>query len=184
MKDSARERNDILDALTDTAGLLTRSMDARLIQPRGTRLGYAIHGARDKEGVAAVKGGIVAGREELPAAGPCEFGVDDDIARIILTVMRFDPDIRSAASLRCSAAVLEVMERLLLDCRSFEPGKAPSGISTMDWSIASCCKEGVPDVCYPNQGGDESVFIILGEDPVDVSNNIIMISNRILNIEL
>jgi len=54
----------------------------------------------------------------------------------------------------------------------------------MDWSIASCCKEGVPDVCYPNQWGDESVFIIFGEDPVDVSNNIIMISNRILNIEL
>jgi hydroxymethylpyrimidine/phosphomethylpyrimidine kinase len=184
MKDSARERNDILDALTGAAGLLTRSMDARLIPPHGARLGYAIRGARDKEGVAAVKGGIVAGREELPTAGPCEFGGDADIARIILTVMRFDPGIRSAASLRCSGAVLKVMERLLLDCRSFEPGKAPSGISTMDWSIASCCKEGVPDVCYPYQWGDESVFIILGEDPAGVSNNIIMISNRILNIEL
>ncbi len=184
MKDPARERNDTLDALTDAAGLLTRSMDARLIPPHGARLGYAIRGARDKGGVAAVKGGIVAGQEELPAAGPCEFGVDEDIARIILTVMRFDPDIRSAASLRYSGGVLKVMERLLLDCRSFEPGKAPSGISTMDWSIASCCKEGVPDVCYPNKGGNESIFIILGEDPVDVSNNIIMISNRILNIEL
>jgi len=184
MKDSARERNDVLDALTGAAGLLIRSMDARLIPTHGARLGYAIRGARDKEGVAAVKGGIVAGREELPAAGLCEFGVDEDIARIILTVMRFDPGIRSAASLRCSGAVLKVMERLLLDCRSFEPGKAHSGVSTMDWNVASCCKEGIPDVCYPNQGGDESVFIILGEDPVDVSNNIIMISNRIINIEL
>jgi len=80
--------------LPDAAGLLTRSMDARLIPPHGARLGYAIRGARDKGGVAAVKGGIVAGQEELPAAGPCEFGVDEDIARIILTVMRFDPDIR------------------------------------------------------------------------------------------
>lgn len=184
MKDSARERNDILDALTDTVGLLTRSMDARLIPPHGAGVGYAIRGARDKEGVAAVKGGIVAGREELHAAGPCEFGADEDIARIILTVMRFDPRIRSAATLRCSGAVLKIMERLLLDCRSFEPGKAPSGISTMDWSVASCCKDGVPDVCYPYQGENNPVFIILGEDPVDVSNNIIMISNRILNIEL
>jgi hydroxymethylpyrimidine/phosphomethylpyrimidine kinase len=98
--------------------------------------------------------------------------------------MRFDPNIRSAASLQCSGAVLKVMERMLLDCQSFEQGKSPSGISTMDWSIASCCKEGVPDVCYPNQGGADSVFFIIGEDPVDVSNNIIMISNRILNIEL
>ena len=125
MKDSARERNDALDALTDAAGLLTRSIDARLIPRHGAGLGYAIRGARDKEGVAAVKGGIIAGREELPAAGPCEFGVDEDIARIILTVMRFDPDIRGAASLRCSGAVLKVMERLLLDCRSFEPGGRP-----------------------------------------------------------
>ena len=28
------------------------------------------------------------------------------------------------------------------------------------------------------------LFILFGEDPVDVANNIIMISNRIINIEL
>jgi thiamine-phosphate diphosphorylase len=185
MKDSARERNDILDTLTDAVGLLIRSMDARLIPLQGARLGYALRGARDKEGVAGVKGGIIAGREGSHAAGPCEFGVDEDIARIILTVMRFDPRIRCAASLRCSGVVLNVMENLLLECRSMEPGGVRHGISTMDWNVASCCKDGVPDVCYPYQeGGDASVFIILGEDPIDVTNNIIMISNRILNIEL
>jgi len=185
MKDSARERRDLIETLSGAAGLLTRSLDIRLIPPHGVMLGYAIRGARDKNGVAAVKGGIVAEHEEPRAAGPCEFGADEDIARIILTAMKFDPGIRSAASLRCSGTVLKVMKSLLLECSSYEMGRAPPGISTMDWGVASCCKEGVPDVCFPLRGsGDESIFILFGEDPIDVINNIIMISNRILNIEL
>jgi predicted fused transcriptional regulator/phosphomethylpyrimidine kinase len=185
MKDSGQERRDCIDALSGALGLLTRSLDIRLIPPHGAMLGYAIRGARDKDGVAAVKGGIVAEPGEPHAAGSCEFGADEDIARIILTAMKFDPGIRSAASLRFSATVLEVMESLLLECSSCEQGKEQPGVSTMDWAVASCCKEGVPDVCYPYRGGgNESLFILFGEDPIDVTNNIIMISNRILNIEL
>jgi hydroxymethylpyrimidine/phosphomethylpyrimidine kinase len=184
MKDPTRERSDILEILTGAVGLLTRSLDARIIPLHGAMLGYAIQGARDKNGVAAVKGGIVSGNEKPLPAGPCDFGVDKDIARIILTVMRFDQGIRSAATLRYSRNMLKVMESLLLECTSIETAGDP-GISTMDWGVASCCKEGVPDVCYPYKGrGNESVILLFGEDPIDVTNNIIMISNRIISIEL
>jgi hydroxymethylpyrimidine/phosphomethylpyrimidine kinase len=55
----------------------------------------------------------------------------------------------------------------------------------MDWGVASCCKEGVPDVCYETgETGKEGIFRFFAEDPIDVTNNIIMISNRIINIEL
>jgi predicted fused transcriptional regulator/phosphomethylpyrimidine kinase len=47
----------------------------------------------------------------------------------------------------------------------------------MDWGVAAACKNGVPDVIYPR--GGRGAFIILGEDPVDVANNIIICSNRI-----
>ena len=185
MKDPIRERSDALETLREAAGLLIRSLDIRLIPLHGTLLGYAIHGARDKNGVAAVTGGIVAGHEKPQAAGPCDFGVDEDIARIILTAMRFDPTIRSAATLRCSRNIQQVIESLLLECSSFEPAQKPPGISTMDWGVASCCKKGVPDVCYwRGEHGNESGIILFGEDPVDVANNIIMISNRIITIEL
>jgi len=185
MKDPTRERSEVLETLEEAVGLLTRSLDVRLIPLHGANLGYAIHGARDKDGVAAVKGGIARVQEKPQAAGPCGFGVDEDIARIILTVMRFDPRIRSVAILRCSRAVLQVMECLLLECTPMNMEKESRGISTMDWGVASCCKEGVPDVCYPYRGReDESGILLFGEDPIDVTNNIIMISNRILNIEL
>jgi len=185
MKDPTRERGDLLDTLTNAVGLLTESLDARLIPPKGAQLGYSVRGARDKNGVAAVSGGIVAEHDRAQAGGTCEFGVDEDIARIILTAMRFDPDIRCAATLRGSPALLKIIENLLLECRSFKVANSPPGISTMDWGVASCCKDGVPDVCYPQlERGNESIFLFFGEDPIDVTNNIIMISNRVINMEL
>jgi hydroxymethylpyrimidine/phosphomethylpyrimidine kinase len=185
MKDPARERIDTLEKLTEAVGLLTRSLDVRLIPLQGVMLGYAIRGARDKNGIAAVKGGIITENEKPLSAGSCDFGTDEDIARVILTVMRFDPRIRSAATLRCSRNLVKSMESLFLACTSIKAVGGSPGVSTMDWSVASCCKNGVPDVCFPYHGrGNESVALLFGEDPIDVTNNIIMISNRIISIEL
>jgi hydroxymethylpyrimidine/phosphomethylpyrimidine kinase len=78
-----------------------------------------------------------------------------------------------------------VIESLLLECTSFDPASESPGISTMDWGVASCCKEGIPDVCYDYGGeGKEALIRFFGEDPIDVTNNIIMISNRIIHMEL
>ena len=185
MKDPNWERSDVLEKLAAAVVLLERSLDIRLIPNNGAGLAYAIQGARDKNGVAAVQGRIIQEDGKPHAAGPCAFGADEDIARIVLTVMKFDPHMRCVATLRFSRNILLVIESLLLECTSFDPASEPPGISTMDWEIASCCKEGVPDVCYDTGGkGKEAIIRFFGEDPIDVSNNIIMISNRIISIEL
>ncbi len=185
MKDPGRERTETLETLKGAVELLTRSLDIRLIPPSGVMFGYAVAGARDKTGIAAVKGGITKEHEKPVRAGPCGFGVDDDIARIILTAMKFDPRIRSAATLRCSVNLLKSMESLFLECTPIKSSEGVTGVSTMDWNVASCCREGVPDVCYPyRSGGNEPLAVLFGENPIDVTNNIIMISNRIINIEL
>jgi len=50
----------------------------------------------------------------------------------------------------------------------------------MDWGIASCCEDGVPDVIYRKGPSiKESRIILTGEKPADVANNIIICSNRI-----
>ncbi len=185
MNDPGGERNNVLEKLTAAAALLEHSMDIRLIPKDGARLAYAIQGARDKNGVAAVQGGVIQEQGKPHAAGPCTFGADEIIARVVLTVMKFDPRMRCSASLRYSRNVLIVIENLLLECSSFNPASEPPGISTMDWGVAACCKEGVPDVCYENGMKErEAIIYFFGEDPIDVTNNIIMISNRIINIEL
>jgi hydroxymethylpyrimidine/phosphomethylpyrimidine kinase len=185
MKEPSRERSEVLEKLTEATALLERSMDIRLIPKNGARLAYAISGARDKNGVAAVKGGIIQEHGNILAGGPCAFGADEEIARILLTVMKFDPHMQCVATLRYSRNMLRVIDSLFLECTSFDPAAEPPGISSMDWGVASCCKQGVPDVCYDTGGkGKEGIVRLFGEDPVDVSNNIIMISNRIINIEL
>jgi len=185
MKDSSRERNDVLEKLTAAVVLLERSLDIRLIPQNGARLAYATQGARDKNGVAAVKGGIIQEHGKPHASGPCTFGADEVIARIVLTVMKFDPRIRCVATLRFYGDVLGVTESLLLESSSFDPASEPPGISTMDWGVAACCKDGVPDVCYESRVKErEAKIYFFGEDPIDVTNNIIMISNRIIHIEL
>ena len=185
MKDPAQERSEVLEQLNDVVVLLERSMDARLIPAQGANIAYAINGARDKNGVAAVPGGIVSAGAVARASGSCAFGADESIARIVLTAMKFDPVMRSAAILRYSSRVIPVLEDMFLECRSFDPGGEPPGISTMDWGVASCCRDGVPDVIY-DRGTLESEprIRLFGEDSLDVSNNIIMLSNRIIRIEL
>ena len=185
MNDPGRERSDVLERLSLATAILEQSLDVRLIPAKGANLAYAIRGARDKNDVAAVQGKIISRNGKPHAAGPCAFGGDEDAARLVLTAMKFDPTMRSAATLRFSKNTLKVLESLLLDCASFDRTHEPPGISTMDWGVASCCREGVPDVCYDYGGkGKEAILRILGENPIGVANNIIMISNRTINIEL
>jgi hydroxymethylpyrimidine/phosphomethylpyrimidine kinase len=185
MKDQSLERSDVLAKLTDSAALLERSVDVRLIPEKGLCFGYAINGARDKNGVAAITVGIIRDHGKPYASGPCAFGADEGVAQIVLTLMKFDPHMRCVATLRFSRNLLEVIESLLLECTSFDSASKPPGISSMDWGIASCCKEGVPDACYEkDRSGKETIIHFFGEDPTDVTNNIIMLSNRIINIEL
>src|SRR5665647_1013502 len=79
MKDPNRERNDVLERLNTAAVLFEQSMDIRLIPAQGTKLGYAIRGARNSGGIAAVQGGIINKDGKPHVNGPCAFGVDDDI---------------------------------------------------------------------------------------------------------
>jgi predicted fused transcriptional regulator/phosphomethylpyrimidine kinase len=179
--DPVQERREVLVRMEDAVALLARSMSPQLVPPPGAQIGYAIRGARDKDGVAAVAGRIsVTGGNILPG-GPASFGTDEEIARIILTVMKFDPVRRSAALLRFSERALLVLdEDLFLDCVPCDTAMVPQSISTMDWGIAAACKKGVPDVIYSRGGTTgRGALIILGEDPVDVANNIIICSNRI-----
>ena len=180
VKDPAQERNEVTGRLAQAVTLLENSASAGLIPRGGASIAYAIRGARDSNGVAAVPGGIVCREGKLSACGTCAFGADERSARLVLTVMKFDPLIRSAATISFSEKVLAVFEAVLLECACIDRSSEPPGTGTMDWSVAACCRHGVPDVMY-DRGGDNrpALLHIFGEDPVVVANNIIICSNRI-----
>jgi thiamine-phosphate diphosphorylase len=179
--DPAHERNGVTKNLGAALITLERSMSIRLIPTEGASFGYAIRGARDNSGVAAVKGGILVTGACPRRSGPCLFGTDEPVIRAILTAMKFDSSVRSACLLQYSDRALTVLkDDLFLECAVSAAVAREGGICTMDWGIASVCKNGVPDVIYEkNTGVNRSRITIFGEDPADVTNNIIICSNRI-----
>ena len=181
-----QQRNEVLTRLSRAVILLEESMDSRLVYGAGkTNIGYAIPGARDSMGVAAVAGGLVVRKNAVRAAGACEFGADAEIARILLTVLKFDPEMRCAATIRHAEGIRRVLEDMFLECCTIDPRGQPTGVSTMDWGVASCCKAGVPEVIVaPGISQETSVIHLFGENPAVVAGNIIMLSNRIIRIEL
>ena len=180
-----QQRNDVRIQLSRVVVLLEESMDPRLVAGTATNIGNAISGARDSSGVAAVTGGLVVQDNAVKAAGVCGFGTDDQIAKILLTAMKFDPEIRCAATIRYTDIVRHILDDMFLECRSVDRRGQPPGVSTMDWGVASCCRDGVPEAIVDlGASKNNSVVYLFGEKPADVAGNIIMLSNRIIRIEL
>ena len=177
-----RARDEVISRLKFAVSLLEEKMATDLVPGTGADIVYALKGARDPLQVAGVQGRIVCIGDRVHATGDIAFGVSGEVAGIVLTVMRFDPSLRSAANIRCSPEVLSLMEEMFLEICSFDRAKEPPGIKTMDWGVASCCREGVPEVIYDRgMAGKEPMVRLLGEEPVELANKIIMLSARIVH---
>ncbi|HPD09611.1 MAG TPA: thiamine-phosphate synthase family protein [Methanoregulaceae archaeon] len=177
---TTEERDDVLLALRSAVDLITRTMHPALIPEVGTNIVYAIRGARTPVDVAAVEGRIVRAGGRPTPVGQVTFGASDHVARIVLTAMKFDPEVRSAANIRYSSEIIDLMEDLFLEVCSFDRGQEPPGTKTMDWGVAFCCRAGVPDIIYDTGAvGKEAMVRILGENPQQVATVIGTISSRI-----
>ena len=181
-----QQRNDVLTRLSRAVVLLEESMDSRLVAAgAGSNIGFAITGARDSTGVAAVTGGLVVQKNAVRTAGACGFGTDAEIARILLTASKFDPEVRCAATIRYTDAVRRMLENMFLECCTIDKSRQPPGVGTMDWGVASCCRDGVPEaIVNPGTLKEGAVIHLFGENPAVVAGNIIMLSNRIIHVEL
>ncbi len=174
------ERAAVIRRLGEAVTMLAGAMDVRLIPEVGMNIAYALPDPRSREDVAAVAGRIVRLGDAVHPVGEVAFGASDHVARIVMTAMKFEPAIRSAANIRYSAAAIDELENLMFEICSFDRTCEPPGIRTMDWGVASCCRDGVPDVIYDTGAvGKEPMIRILGEDPVVVAHNILKLSNRI-----
>lgn len=179
------ERDIVLNHLRVTGNDLLEKIDPRLVPGPGLLLGYALKGARDSSGIAGFRiHSPDTGGQEISSAGA--FGAEPEISRTIITAMRFDPKVRSAAVIRCTKPVYLLAENLFFEVATFDAAKEPPGISTQDWGVASCCSsEGVPEVIANSSAPGKPAYLrFFGESPEDVATNILMLSNRVINIEI
>jgi len=184
-KMSGERKEEVINDLNFALDKLRGGMDPRLIPEVGSNLVYALPGAREPGDVAGVEGRIVRLRGSIHPVGEVAFGASDHVARIVLTAMRFDPEMRSAANIRFSDALASFIDELSFDVCWFDRNQEPPGIRTMDWGVASCCRDHVPDIILDRGAvGKEPMIRILGADPMSVTNTIVMLSSRISNMEI
>ena len=124
----AEERAQVIACMNQAVMLLAERMDPGLIPDAGMNIVYALPDARDKEDVAGGLGRIGRLGDRVHPVGEIAFGASDYVVRIVLTAMRFDPDIRSAANIRFSEAILQELENLMFEICSFDREKEPPGV--------------------------------------------------------
>jgi len=155
-----------------------------LIPEVSSNLGYALPFAQNKWDVAAVPGRIIRLGKTVATVDAPEFGASQHIASIILTVMRYDPSFRSAINVRFSPHILQACREGGLHLLGFDRREEPQEVkeregSSLAWGIEKVLSEAgeVPDVVYDGGGwGKEPMLRILGKDPGDVAQKVIVIN--------
>jgi len=170
------EKEVVLHKLSHAVDSLAGKIRPDLHPAGGVQIVYARRGARNDSDIACVHGGLFL-ESSIPVPIKVGFGGSGIAATVLLTAMKFDPRIRSVGIISCTPAAVKTMEGRFFEICTFDPGKEPPGIRTMDWGVAQCCRNGVPDAIY-NRGNSKTPAIIrlFGEDPLEVANNILMLS--------
>ena len=144
----------------------------------GTQIAMALPFPRGPEDIAAVEGRIVKIRDGLKAAGPARFGASRHIASIILTVMKYDPEIRAAMNLHYSSRLVESFRRIGCKVSEFNRSLEPAEIKrvegrSLSWGVEEAIGKlhEVPDVIYDEgEVGKEPMIRILGRNAPEVVN--------------
>ena len=149
---SAKEQSVILKALQQAHGRVM-NIPRYLLPSGGVALAYAVANPRDIKDIAVVRSNGIG------------FGTDDTLVRVCI---------------RYTEEIADVVRETLRDVAEYDPSKFPPGISSMDWGIASCCRDGVPLVIIDSGTKDtEPLIRILGTTPEEVANRILIISERL-----
>lgn len=179
------ERYPIIQELKRAVGLLKGNKLGHLIPEVSSNLGYALPYAEGIDDIAAFPGRMSRFKDLIATHGDPEFGSSQHVANIILTVMKFDPEYRSAMNIRYSKENVARLrkEGFLVACfdRRLEPKKVKEKEgSSLEWGVREVLKKRkrVPDFIYDEGDvGKEPMIRVLGENPMDVVQKILNLAN-------
>jgi hydroxymethylpyrimidine kinase/phosphomethylpyrimidine kinase len=174
------ERYRIIQKLKEAFQSLQRRKVGGLFPEVQSNLGYALPYPRGVEDVAAFPGRLVpVGKEILKVADP-EFGASQHIAKIILTAMAHDPEMRSAMNLQFSEEILDRAKkaRFFLGHFSRKEGpvrvRQPAGFP-LSWEVHRVLQKlkKIPDIIFDRGDvGIEPLVRVLGRDPEEVVSKV------------
>ena len=181
------ERYQVIEALGQAIDTLRDEAHIGGIIPEvSSNIGYALPFARAKEDVAAFPGRIIRLQDSIATINPPAFGASQHIASIILTVMKYDPSLRSAMNIRYSPAILQACTKAGLRMLGFDRSEEPEEVTDVEgrslaWGVQKVLTDAgeVPDAIYDEGGwGKEAMIRVLGGGPAEVIQKVIAIKRR------
>jgi hydroxymethylpyrimidine/phosphomethylpyrimidine kinase len=182
------EKYKVLKLMEEAVEMLEATPETALLIPESqSNIGMALSYSKSRMDVAAIPGRIVKLNGKVKASSNPRFGASKHIANTIITVMKANPEVKSAMNIKYSKKLVELCKDLGLNVsfydRRLEPPeiKEKEGLTTI-WGAEEAVKKigKVPDAIY-HEGdyGKEPMIIILGKDAVEVAQKVIQLSKQI-----
>ncbi|MDI6776616.1 MAG: bifunctional hydroxymethylpyrimidine kinase/phosphomethylpyrimidine kinase [Syntrophales bacterium] len=181
------ERYRCLDELKAALQRLKGEKCGHVIPEVQSNLGYALPGARGIEEVAAVPGRIIRIGDEVATLCEPAFGASSHIAKIILTVLRYNSEYRAAMNIRFSEDIVKICQALGYDIAHFSRAGEPPEMkerdgSSLEWGTETVLakREKVPDIIFDRGDvGKEPMIRVLGKDPHDVVDKVLNLVRKL-----
>lgn len=170
-KSAKGERFEVWFSLNRVVKKLVRVLPDYAIPEVGINFGYAVKKARDKRDVCA----LVRRIDRSRILNKLDFGASTHISRVILTAMKFNPDMRSALNLKYDGRLIDESRKIGMKVGCFDREEEPEGVSTMEWGTKKVIEEfgEVPDLIYDRGSvGKEPMIRLLGRNPEDLLRKI------------
>jgi len=182
-----REKFICIESLERAFRKLHRARCGNIIPEIQSNLGYALPCPSKESHVAAFRGRLIRSGNHITKIHDPSFGASHHIARIILTVMDFDNSFRSAMNIRYSGEIIRACESLSFSIDSFNRSSEPEDIriqegASLPWGVREVLssRPDIPDIIYDTGDiGKEPIVRILGKNPGEVAEKVILISEYI-----
>jgi len=178
------ERYGVLQSLKKAFRQIQENKLGHLFPEVQSNLGYGLSMAQGPEDVAAFPGRFVRLGKEVARVSDPEFGASQHIAKIILTAMRYHPEMRSAMNVRLEEEILARARKAGLSLGHFSRGNEPAWVkrregSSLSWGVDQVLRKTrkFPDLIFDRGDvGKEPMIRVLGRDPEEVVNKVLRLA--------
>lgn len=146
------------------------------------------HYARGLEDVAGIPGRIVRLGDSIKASSAPAFGASWHVARAVLKIMEYDPEMRAAANIKFSEQILRILQELSYPVSYYDRREEPPEVkkvegATIPWGVETAVKRAggkVPRVIYhTGDWGKEPMILLFGRDAVEVARMIVEVAEKL-----
>ncbi len=171
-------------ALKEALKRLQQAGIGHLIPEVQSNMGFAISSAAGKEDVVAFPGRIMRLQDSIATVADPAPGASRHVAKIILTVLKYDRRFSSAMNVRYSPETIERCRACGFQVAEFNRKLEPRDVkeeegSTLEWGTDQVLSraERIPDIIFDTGDvGKEPMVRVLGTAPMDVADKIIEIA--------